>query len=222
MDEIVANEGVVQFLKTKFIEGGPWFMGIITLVLVVGLAFCIERLIYLYLSKINSRQLLSEAEKKLETGTVDEVKILARGHRGPVASIAYQAFSRIDEPVDTIEKSVQAYGNAQVGLLEKNLSWISLCITVAPTLGFLGTVVGMIMAFDDIQLAGDINPTVVAGGMKVALITTVGGLIAALILQFFYNLIQTLIDGLVNDMENASVSLMDMILKYKKQLKIKN
>jgi biopolymer transport protein ExbB len=217
MNEIVENEGLIQLLKTKFIEGGPWFMGIITLVLVIGLAFCVERLIYLYLSRIDIGQFLLKAEKNLDKGNLDATKKLARNQRGPVASIAYQAFCRIDEPVDAIEKSISAYGNAQVGLLEKNLSWISLCITVAPSLGFLGTVVGMIMAFDDIQAAGDINPTIVAGGMKVALITTVAGLIVAIVLQFFYNLIQTLIDGLVNDMENASVSLIDMILSYKKK-----
>ncbi|GAP72393.1 MotA/TolQ/ExbB proton channel family protein [Candidatus Symbiothrix dinenymphae] len=215
MNEIVANEGLMQVIKTKFMEGGPWFMGAITVVFVVGLAFCIERLIYLYLSKIKSRQFLLEAEKELKKNSVEGAKNLARNRRGPVASIAYQAFNRINEPVDAIEKSVQAYGNAQVGLLENHLSWISLCITIAPSLGFLGTVAGMIIAFEDIQVAGDINPTIVAGGMKVALITTVAGLIVAIILQFFYNLIQTWIDGLVNDMENASVSLMDMILRYK-------
>ncbi|MDR2843891.1 MAG: MotA/TolQ/ExbB proton channel family protein [Candidatus Symbiothrix sp.] len=211
------NEGIYQAIKTKFIEGNPYFMGIISLVLVIGLAFCLERIIYLTLAQINTKKFLSQTEELLKKRNLDVAKQIAQNTRGPVASICYQALSRIDEEVDVIDKSITAYGSVQTGLLEKNLSWITLFIAAAPSLGFLGTVLGMIESFDQIQQFGDINPTIVAGGMKFALITTVGGLIVALILQFFYNYILTRVEKIVGQMEDASITILDLIIQYKRQ-----
>ncbi|KAA6301899.1 MAG: hypothetical protein EZS26_001902 [Candidatus Ordinivivax streblomastigis] len=211
------NEGIYQAIKTKFIEGNPYFMGIISLVLVIGLAFCLERIIYLTLTQINTKKFLSQTEDLLKKRNLDVAKQIAQNTRGPVASICYQALSRIDEEVDVIDKSITAYGSVQMGLLEKNLSWITLFIAAAPSLGFLGTVIGMIESFDQIQQFGDINPTIVAGGMKFALITTVGGLIVALILQFFYNYILTRVEKIVGQMEDASITILDLIIQYKRQ-----
>jgi len=213
--ETSEDAGFHQIMKQKFIEGSAFFMSFIALALVVGLAFCLERIIYLNLSQVNTKKLMSDIEQKLQNNDVDGAKDIARDTRGPVAAIAYQALVRIDENMAEIERSVVAYGSVQVGLLEKNLSWISLFIASAPSLGFLGTVIGMIMAFDKIQSQGDISPTIVAGGMKVALITTVAGLVVALILQVFYNYILSKEDEIQNQMEDNSVVLMDMISKYK-------
>lgn len=203
-----------QALKRKFIEGGADFMAIIALMLVLGLALCLERIIYLSLSNVNSDKMLRDIESALNRGDLNAAKEIARNTRGPVASIAYQGLLRMDQGSDVVERSIVSYGSVQGGLLEKNLSWITLFIAMAPALGFLGTVVGMVMAFDNIQKVGDISPTIVAGGMKVALITTIGGLIVALILQIFYNYILSKVEGLLNKMEDASVSLMDMVIKY--------
>ncbi|MDR3062489.1 MAG: MotA/TolQ/ExbB proton channel family protein [Dysgonamonadaceae bacterium] len=211
-----ADTGFHQILKRNFIEGSAFFMSFIALALVVGLAFCLERIVYLNLSQINTKKLLFDIEKQLAGNRLDEAKRIARDTRGPVAAIAYQALVRIDEGMDEIERSVVSYGSVQVGLLEKNLSWISLFIASAPSLGFLGTVIGMIMAFDKIQSQGDISPAIVAGGMKVALITTVAGLIVALILQVFYNYILSKESEIQNQMEDSSVMLMDMIIQYKR------
>jgi biopolymer transport protein ExbB len=208
-----------QAIKIKFIEGSALFMSFIALTLIVGLSFCLERIIYLNFSQINTEKLLSEVESALEKEGPESAKAIARDTRGPVASVCYQALSRIPEPVDTIDKSITSYGNVQVGLLEKNLSWITLFITLAPALGFLGTVLGMIQTFDNIQQFGDINSTVVSGGMKVALITTVGGLIVAIILQLFYNYILTKIEGIINQMEDDSIRILDMVIHYKQQHK---
>ena len=207
--------GFFQVIKTKFIEGNPLFMSIITLTLVIGLAFCLERIIYLHLAHINTKKFLAEMEDRLEKDDRQGAKNLAQNTRGPVASIYYQAVTRMDESVEVIDKSITAYGSVQVGLLERNLSWITLFIAAAPSLGFLGTVVGMIMSFTNIELFGDINPSIVAGGMKLALITTVGGLIVALILQFFYNYILSKIERMVRQMENDSIRIMDTIIRYK-------
>ena len=207
--------GFFQVIKTKFVEGNPIFMSIIALTLIVGLAFCLERIIYLHLAHINTKKFLAEMDDLLEKGDSQSAKKLAQNTRGPVASIYYQALTRINESVEVIDKSITAYGSVQVGLLEKNLSWITLFIAAAPSLGFLGTVVGMIMSFDNIALFGDINPSIVAGGMKVALITTVGGLIVALILQFFYNYILSKIERMVRQMEDDSIRIMDSIIRYK-------
>ena len=211
-----SDTGFHQIMKQKFIEGSAFFMSFIALALVVGLAFCLERIIYLNLSQVNTKKLMTDIEQKLQADDIEGAKDIARDTRGPVAAIAYQALVRIDEELPEIERSVVAYGSVQVGLLEKNLSWISLFIASAPSLGFLGTVIGMIMAFDRIQSQGDISPTIVAGGMKVALITTVAGLVVALILQVFYNYILSKEDEIQNQMEDSSVVLMDMVGKYKR------
>ena len=204
-----------QELKTKFIEGGADFMATIAIALILGLAICLERIIYLNLANVNPDKLLRDIEAALvNEGNVEKAKEIARNTRGPIASIAYQALLRADQGIDIAEKSVVSYGGVQGGLLEKNLSWISLFIAMAPSLGFLGTVVGMVQAFDNIEKVGDISPTVVAGGMKVALITTIGGLIVALILQVFYNYILSLVEGILNRMEDASITLLDFIVKY--------
>ena len=204
-----------QSLKTKFIEGGADFMALIAITLILGLAICLERIIYLNLANTNPDKLLKDIEDALiKEGNLEKAKGIARDTRGPIASIAYQALLRADQGIDIAEKSVVSYGGVQGGLLEKNLSWITLFIAMAPSLGFLGTVVGMVLAFDNIERVGDISPTVVAGGMKVALITTIGGLVVALILQVFYNYILSLVEGILNRMEDASISLLDLIVKY--------
>jgi biopolymer transport protein ExbB len=203
-----------QTLKTKFIEGGAGFMALTLICLVIGLAFCIERIIYLSLSKTNTKALLAKVEEALKNGGVEAALEVCRNTRGPVASIFYQGLSRYDEGVEVVEKTVSSYGGVQLGLLEKNLSWISLFIAIAPSLGFLGTIIGMIQAFDKIQQVGDISATVVAGGIKVALLTTLLGLIIAIILQVFYNYILSLVEGLVNEMEDASISLLDLVVEY--------
>jgi len=203
-----------QALKTKFIEGSADFMSTVAIALILGLAFVLERIIYLNLADTNADKLLKGIESALQKGDVEAAKAVARDTRGPIASIAYQGLLRIDLGIDVVEKSIVSYGGVQGGLLEKNLSWITLFIAMAPSLGFLGTVVGMVMAFDKIEQVGDISPTVVAGGMKVALITTVGGLIVALILQVFYNYLLSKLEAILNKMEDASISLLDLIIKY--------
>ena len=203
-----------QALKTKFIEGGAGFMSLVIICLILGLALCIERILYLSLSKTNTKKLLAAIEEALQNGGVEAAKEVCRNTRGPVASIFYQGLLRMDQGIEVVEKTVVSYGSVQMSQMENGLSWISLFIAIAPSLGFLGTVIGMIQAFDAIQAAGDISPNVVAGGMKVALITTVGGLIVAVILQIFYNYILSKIDGLTIDMEDASISLVDTLVKY--------
>jgi biopolymer transport protein ExbB len=201
-------------LKTKFIEGGAGFMGAVLLTLIFGLALAFERVIYLNLASTNTDKLLSAVEDALNSGGIEAAKEVCRDTRGPVASIFYQGLDRADQGIDVVEKSVVSYGSVQMGLLEKNLSWISLFIAIAPMLGFMGTVIGMIDAFDKIQEQGDISPTVVAGGIKIALITTVTGLMVAIILQIFYNYLVSQIDSIVNKMEDASISLVDMLVKH--------
>ena len=186
-DAAVEEGGIHKELKTKFIEGDAGFMALPAIAFVIGLAFFIERIVYLSLAEVNAKKLMAKIEGALEKGDVEGAKEIARNTRGPVASICYQGLMRIDEGLDVVERSVVSYGGVQAGYLEKGCSWISLFIAMAPSLGFIGTVVGMVMAFDQIQQAGDISPTVVAGGMKVALITTIFGLIVALVLQVFYN-----------------------------------
>ena len=194
-------------------------MSLVAIALIFGLAFCLERIIYLNLAETNSSKLLKGIEEALAKGDVEGAKTIARDTRGPIASIAYQGLMRIDQGIDVVEKSIVSYGGVQGGLLEKNLSWITLFIAMAPSLGFLGTVVGMIMAFDKIEQVGDISPTVVAGGMKVALITTVGGLIVALILQIFYNYLLSKLEAILNQMEDASITLLDLVIKYNVKFK---
>jgi len=205
-----------QGLKKRFIEGGPGFMGIVLLCLILGLAIAIERIIFLNLSTTNTKKLTQNVEDALASGGVEAAKEVCRNTKGPIASIFYQGLDRTDEGIEAAEKAVVAYGGVQMGQLEKNVSWISLFIALAPMLGFMGTVIGMIQAFDKIEAAGDMNPSLVAGGIKVALLTTVFGLIVAIILQIFYNYIIAKIDSIVNDMEDSSITLMDMLIKYKK------
>ncbi|NHB70040.1 MotA/TolQ/ExbB proton channel family protein [Perlabentimonas gracilis] len=201
-------------LKTKFIEGGPEFMGIVLLVLILGLALAIERIIYLNLATTNTEKLLAKVEEAMKNGGVEAAKEVCRNTRGPVASIFYQGLDRSEEGIDVVEKSVVTYGSVQMGQLESGLTWIALFIAIAPMFGFMGTVIGMIAAFDAIEVAGDISPSLVAGGIKIALITTVFGLIVAIILQVFYNYLVSKIDKLVNTMEDASISLIDILMKY--------
>ncbi|HPW67343.1 MAG TPA: MotA/TolQ/ExbB proton channel family protein [Salinivirgaceae bacterium] len=219
-EEQAPQEGLVavhQALKVKFIEGGPGFMATILLCLVLGLALAIERIIYLNLASTDTEKLLKSIEESLKNNNVEEAMETCRNTRGPVASIFYQGLSRIDEGMDVVEKSIVSYGSVQTGLMEKGLSWISLFIVIGPMLGFLGTVIGMVQAFDAIEVAGDISPTLVAGGIKVALITTIGGLIVAMILQVFYNYLIAKIDGIVGTMEDSSITLVDMITEYNKK-----
>ncbi len=210
-----------KYMKTKFIEGGAGFMAATLLCLIFGLAICIERIIYLSLSKTNTKILLAKVEKALQEGGIEAALEVCRNTRGPVASIFYQGLSRYEEGVDVVEKTVASYGGVQLGLLEKNLTWISLFISLSPSLGFLGTIIGMIQAFDKIQQVGDISATVVAGGIKVALLTTLLGLVIAIILQLFYNYVLTLVEGLVNEMEDSSISLLDLVIKYDEEQKNK-
>ena len=207
------NKSFHQVIKQKFIEGGPSFMGIVLLCLILGLALCIERIIYLNKATTNTTDLLNDIEGSLSSGNLEGAKEICRNTAGPVASIFYQGLDRSGEGIEVVEKSVVAYGSVQMGLLEKGLSWISLFIALAPMLGFMGTVIGMIGAFDAIEAAGDISPSLVAGGIKVALLTTVFGLIVAMILQIFYNYIVAKIDSIVNSMEDASISFVDILVK---------
>lgn len=205
-----------QALKTKFIEGGAGFMSLIIICLIIGLALSVERILYLTFSQINAKKLVAQIEEALANGGIEAAKDICRETRGPVASIFYQGLLRYDQGIDVVEKTVVSYGSVQMSEMENGLSWISLFIALAPSLGFLGTVIGMVNAFDAIQAAGDISPNVVAGGMKVALITTIGGLIVAMILQVFYNYILAKIDSITIDMEDSSICLVDILTKYNK------
>ena len=213
--EPVAEKDFQQVLKEKFIEGDWKFMGIVLLTLIFGLALAIERIIYLNLSTTNTTKLLNKVEAALETGGVEKAKEVCKNTRGPVAGIFYQGLDRYNEGIDIVEKSIVGYGSVLMGRLESGLSWISLFVALAPMLGFMGTVIGMIQAFDDIAAAGDISPTIVASGIKVALLTTVFGLIVAIILQIFNNYIVSKIDSLVNNMEDSSISFIDILTKYR-------
>jgi biopolymer transport protein ExbB len=218
-EETTEKQGLHKTIKVKFIEGSAGFMSLVAIAMIFGLALCIERIIFLSLSEINSKKLLEDIQAALEKGDVEGAKAICRDTRGPVASICYQGMLRIDEGLDVVERSVVSYGSVQASNLEKNLSWITLFIAMSPSLGFLGTVIGMVQAFDDIQKAGDISPNVVAGGMKVALITTIFGIIVALILQVFYNYILSKVEALNTDMEDSSVTLLDIIMKYNLKFK---
>lgn len=215
----VEGEPMHQVLKQKVIEGGVLWMAMPLLCLIFGLAIAIERIIYLNLSTTNTQKLLQQVEDSLKQGGIEAAKEVCRNTRGPVASIFYQGLDRYSEGLDAVEKSVVSYGSVQMGRMETGLPWLSLFIAVAPMLGFMGTVVGMIGAFDAIQQAGDISPTLVAGGIKVALLTTLMGLIAAVILQMFYNYILSKIDSLVIAMEDSSISLVDILTEYNKSKK---
>lgn len=212
-----AAQSMHEQLKIKFIEGSAFFMSLVAFALVVGLAFCIERIIYLTLCEINAKRFMTDVTEKIEQGDIEGAKDLCRNTRGPVASVCYQGLARIFESIDNIERSIVAYGSVQMGKMEKGCSWIRLFISIAPSLGFLGTVIGIIISFDDIRLAGDINPTAVAGGMKVALITTIFGIVVAVILQLFYNYIRSKIEHLTAQMEESVITLLDSIMQYKRE-----
>lgn len=211
----VESTGFHKSLKTKFIEGNAFFMGLVALALVLGLAFCIERIIYLSLSEINAKKLMADLEKMILEGDTEGAKAVCRDTRGPVAAICYQGISRIDDSIEDIERGITSYGTVQASNLENGCSWIMLFINIAPSLGFLGTVIGMVMAFEQIELVGDISPTIVAAGMKVALLTTIFGLISALMLQVFYNFILSKIEHITSQMEESAITLLDIIMKYK-------
>lgn len=214
VEEMEEEKTFHQVLKQKFIDGGPIFMSFVLICLILGLAICIERILYLSLSTSNSKKLLDEVESALNSGGVEAAKEVCRNTSGPVASIFYQGLERSTEGIDMVEKSVVSYGSVQMGLLEKGLSWISLFIALAPMLGFFGTVIGMIDAFDAIAAANNISPGIVAEGIGVALITTVSGLLVAMVLQVFYNYIVAKVDSIVNDMEDASITLIDLLVKH--------
>ena len=220
-EEIVTEEAVeeeeesgLQVLKKKFIEGGAGFMSLPLICLILGLAIAIERIISLFWMSINNDEFVESIEKEVSAGNLDAAKEICRNTRGPVASIFYQGLERSNEGVEMVEKSIIAYGGVQMGLLEKGLSWIGLFIALAPMLGFMGTVIGMIDTFNVIETKGEAEPAELAGVIKVALLTTVSGLIVAMILQVFYNYIVSKIDGLVNQMEDASISMVDILLKH--------
>ena len=219
VQEEVAPLTFRESIKKQFIDGGPAFMGIVLVILLIGMAISIERIIYLTLSTANSEKLLKGIEAKMQNGDIEGAKQLCKDTRGPVASIFTQGLIRYQDgqSLDEVEKSIVSYGSVAGGKLESGLSWIGLCISLAPMFGFMGTVIGMIKAFDDIAAAGDMSPTIVASGMKVALLTTVFGLIAAIILQIFFNFIASKIESIVNDMENASISFMDILAKYNRK-----
>ena len=214
-DAPVEEASFHQQLKEKFIEGGVPFMWPILICMILGLAVSIERIITLNLATTNTKKLLVQIEDALAKGGVEAAKNVTKNTRGPIASIFTQGLMRASEGVEMVEKSVVSYGGVEMGKLESGLIWISLFISLGPMLGFFGTVVGMVGAFDAIQAAGDISPQVVAGGMKIALITTVGGLIVGMVLQVLYNYLVSKIDGLVNNMEDASISLIDILVKHK-------
>ncbi len=210
-EELSFHQGV----KEKFIEGGPPFMWPILICLILGLAVAIERIITLNLATTNTKKLLSQIEDALAKGGIEAAKEVTKNTKGPVASIFTQGLMRSSEGIDMVEKSIVSYGGVEMARLERGLIWISLFISLGPMLGFFGTVIGMVGAFDAIEAAGDISPQVVAGGMKVALITTVGGLIVGMVLQVLYNYLVSKIDSLVNSMEDASISLIDILVKHK-------
>ena len=214
-DEDLQGGGLHKQLKRKFMEGSAGFMALVALALVLGLAFCIERIVYLTLSEVNTKKLLRDVDARLEQNDVEGAKDLCRNTRGPVASICYQALMHIRERVEDIDRQLTNYGQVQISNLEKGCSWIRLFIAIAPSLGFLGTVIGMVMAFDQIEVAGNIGPTIVAKGMKVALITTIFGIIVAIILQFFYSYILSKINRLTTQMEEGAIVLMYSITNYK-------
>ena len=214
-EEVVEEEASFhQVIKQQFIDGGPEFMGIVLICLILGLAISIERIIHLNLATTNVSKLLGKVDEALNSGGVEAAKEVCRNTNGPVASIFVQGLMRMSEGVEMVEKSIIAYGSVEMGKLEKGMVWISLFISLAPMLGFMGTVIGMIDAFDAIAAAGDVSPSLVAGGIKVALLTTVGGLIVAVILQLFYNYLVSKVDSLVNSMEDASITLVDMLVRH--------
>ncbi|MDT0553180.1 MAG: flagellar motor protein MotA [Bacteroidetes bacterium MedPE-SWsnd-G1] len=215
-EQVDGEKGFHQELKQRFIQGGPFFMGIVLIALILGLAIAIERIIYLNLATTNTKKLIGSVEEALASGGVEAAKEVCRNTKGPVAAIFYQGLDRSDDGVEAAEKAIVGYGGVQMGLLEKNISWLTLFIALAPMLGFMGTVIGMIKAFDNIAASNEMSPATVAGGIQVALLTTVFGLVVAIILQIFYNYIIAKVDSIVNNMEDASISLVDLLVAHKK------
>lgn len=215
--DAMSEGGAYTQLKDKFVAGGAGFMSLVAFVLILGLACCIERIVYLSMSETDAKRFMQNLEKKLKSEGVESAKDLCRNTRGPVASICYQGLLRMKESAESIERSIASYASVQVGNMEKGCSWITLFIAMAPSLGFLGTVIGMVISFEDIESAADISPTIVAGGMKVALITTIFGIITAIILQLFYNYILSKIDHLTAQMEESAITLMDILNEVKSQ-----
>ncbi len=213
--EAAAETSMFQVLKEKFIEGDWKFMSVILVSMVLGLAFSIERIITLSLASVNTDTLIKKIDEKLAQGDIEGAKDICKATPGPAASVIYEGLRSHSGGPDAVEKAIVNYGSVQMGLLEKGLVWISLFIALAPMLGFLGTVVGMIQAFDKIAAAGDISPTIVASGIKVALLTTVFGLVVAMILQVFYNYIVSKIDSIINRMEDSSIALVESMVKNK-------
>lgn len=211
-----ASAGGFQVLKEKFIEGGWQWMAPILFCLIIGLAFAIERILTLNIASINTEKLLTKVDERVASGDLDGAMEICKSTPGPTASILYEGLRNAPKGAEAVEKAIVGYGSVEMGLLEKGLIWISLFIALAPMLGFLGTIVGMIIAFDRIAEVGDLSPSIVAGGIKVALLTTVFGLIVAIILQILYNYIVSKIDGIVNRMEDASIGLIDILARNKK------
>ncbi len=209
-----ANNGIFNILVKEFNDGGDFMWPVLTC-LVLGLAIFLERVISLNRADINTRQFITDVKETLETGGIQEAEELCSRTRGPVASVFQAGLMRADEGIEAAEKAISAYGSIEMSFLERGLVWLSLFISLAPLFGFLGTVVGMVQAFDAIQKAGDISPSLVAGGIKVALLTTVGGLIGAIILQVGYNYCVSKIDRLVVEMEESSIVLVDSIANLK-------
>lgn len=211
-----ADVGVFQVIKEQFIQGDWRFMSLVLVCLIIGLAFSIERIITLNIATVNTDKLVHRIEEKVQQGDIEGAKEICKATPGPTASILYEGLNNHEHGIDGVEKAIVSYGSVQMGLLEKGLVWISLFIAIAPMLGFMGTVIGMIYAFDRIEAAGDLSPSIVAGGIKVALLTTVFGLIVAIILQIFYNYIVSKIDGIVNRMEDATVAFVDVMVRNQK------
>lgn len=212
-EAVEETESMHEVLKTKFIEGNPMFMSLVAIALIIGLTFCIERIIYLALADINTKKFLLRIEELIKVGNKEGALDYCRNTRGPVASICFQGLLHADDSPEDLDRTIASYADVEVAKLEKGCSWITLFIALAPSLGFLGTVIGMVMSFDDIEMAGDISPTIVAGGMKVALITTIFGIIVAVVLQIFYNYILSRIEHLTSQMEQASIELMEILKK---------
>ncbi len=208
------DSGVMNWLTEKYIAGGI-FMHPILVSLIVGLGFCFERLYTLTRAHTNTKKFILEVKKALNSGGVEAAKKVCENTRGPVASVFYAGLLRFDEGLEASEKAISAYGGIEMGFLERGLIWISTFITLAPMLGFTGTVQGMIEAFDAIKEAAQISPSIVADGIAIALLTTLFGLVVAMILQVFYNYFVSRIDRLVVDMEQASIELIDALYEMK-------
>ncbi len=206
-----ADGGYINMFVARFNEGGFWMWPIL-ICLILGLAVAFERVITLNRADVNTRKFLVKVKRALDEGGVTAAEEVCANTRGPVASVFQAGLLRADEGIEGVEKAIVSYGSIEMSFLERGMVWLSLFITIAPMFGFLGTVVGMVEAFDAIESAGDISPSLVAGGIKVALLTTVFGLIVALILQFFYNYCISKIDRIVVEMEEASIELIDSLL----------